>query len=179
MFAASLIRKMGRRSSSGAASIIRDFAVVGLIISSSHACLATVLILSSPVLGEHLGGLAAAVLYTAWVGSCLLAPYYMPCLGSTRRALIVGLWGIAIYLASFAIAVTPVSAGLSLQARYGLVLGGAFFGGLALGPVFVCQVQALDHTLPKVAPELRLYFRRSTPGALLCELGGRACSGAR
>ena len=119
--------------------IVFNFAVAGLLISSSHACLATVLIFSSPVLGEHLGGLAAAILYTAWVGSCLLAPYYMPWLGSTRRALIVGLWGNAIYLASFAIAVTPVSAGWPLQARYGLVLAGAFFGGLALGPVFVCQ----------------------------------------
>ena len=137
---------MGRRPSSGAASIIRDFAVVGLVISSSHACLATVLILSSPVLGEHLGGLAAAILYTAWVGSCLLAPYYMPWLGSTRRALIVGLWGIAIYLASFAIAVTPVSADWPLQARYSLVLGGAFFGGLALGPIFVCQVPAITRS---------------------------------
>ena len=49
-------------------SIILNFAVAGLIISSSHACIATVLILSSPVLGEHLGGLAASILYSAWVG---------------------------------------------------------------------------------------------------------------
>ena len=109
-------------SNDEARSIVWRFFFVSLIIASSHSCIVTVLVLSAPVLGEHLGGVAAAGLYVSWVGSCLLAPFYMPILRTPRRALLVGLFGNASYLASFTVAVSNISSGWPLAARYALVV---------------------------------------------------------
>ena len=122
-----------------ARSLIIRFCWVSLIISSSHSCIVTVLTLSAPTLGEHLGGGAASALYVCWVISCLLAPYYMPIVGTTRRALLCGLCGNALYLTSFTIAVSDLCKSWSIAARYAVVIGGACVGGLANGPVFVSQ----------------------------------------
>ena len=130
---------MASEPSTLARSIIVRFCWVSLIISSSHSCIVTVLTLSAPTLGEHLGGGAASALYICWVISCVLAPYYMPIIGTTRRALLCGLCGNALYLSSFTIAVSDLCKSWSLAARYAVVIGGACVGGLANGPVFVSQ----------------------------------------